>query len=330
MSAHIETAQAHTEPPQFELLVLQYRGLEVDFCWAWPPGESQVVLAQVLAAVEGVEAAFVAQLQACSLQRVEAGVQAVWQLAHGSAELVCSVNGKALAAGSALRLAHGDEIELGLMRLLVAMQPSDAFVLTDLDTQPGPVAARPDAEREGLARSDFTDLIALEPQESVPAPAQQAQPRSSAEAAPSSQDPLAVLHARYLAKLRNPALAEAEDHWQDLVRAEQLRQGDPMQQWMQAAGASPGLDDLLGQQHSIASVLESLDALGGSDVLAPEPFDSVMHLFAPENLRAQESLQSLVQHSLPGLSQREHHSMALDSAMPFVGGEAAFASSPKR
>jgi hypothetical protein len=92
---------------------------------------------------------------------------------------------------------------------------------------------------------------------------------------------------------------------------------------MQAAGPSHSLDDLLGQTHSIASVMEGLDTLGAVDVLAPEPFDSVMHLFAPEHLREHtpDSLEALVQRSLPGLTRREHHSLSLDSAMPFTGGE---------
>jgi hypothetical protein len=71
--------------------------------------------------------------------------------------------------------------------------------------------------------------------------------------------------------------------------------------------------------------MQGLDALGAADVLAPEPFDSVMHLFAPEHLReqGQDSLETLVQRSLPGLTRREHHSLSLDSVMPFTGGEDA-------
>ena len=127
------------------------------------------------------------------------------------------------------------------------------------------------------------------------------------------------------------ALGTIADIEPDLTdAADQARQVDPVQHWMKAAGSSSSLDDLLGQQHGIDSVIQGLDPLGGADVLAPESFDSVMHLFAPDGLRApvQESLQKLVQHSLPGLTQREHHSMSLDSAMPFTGGEHSAAPSP--
>ena len=36
-----------------------------------------------------------------------------------------------------------------------------------------------------------------------------------------------------------------------------------------------------------------------------------------------QSIESLVQRSLPGLTRREHHSLSLDSAMPLTGGEPA-------
>jgi hypothetical protein len=135
-------------------------------------------------------------------------------------------------------------------------------------------------------------------------------------------DPLVTLHGRYLDKLRNPTQGEAGEVWQDMVRGGPAHEVDPMQQWMQAAGKRTSLDDLLGQKHSIASVMDGLDPMGSSDVLAPEPFDSVIHLFAPENLRAPEhALHKQPHHSLPALTQREHHSMSLDSAMPMVGGE---------
>jgi hypothetical protein len=181
-------------------------------------------------------------------------------------------------------------------------------------------------------RSDFADLISMAPQELGPPPAAEVQPApedapAQASAAPPEptpdSDPLQALHARYLTRLRYPERDDAQDLWQDLVRGEQSKQADPMQQWMQAAGTAQGLDDLLGQSQHIASVMDGLDALGESDVLAPEHFDSVMHLFAPADLRqpAPEAQQTQMQHKLPGLTRREHHNLSVDSAMPFTGGE---------
>lgn len=133
-------------------------------------------------------------------------------------------------------------------------------------------------------------------------------------------DPLATLHKHYMRKLRNPTHNDELALWQDLVRGAQAQQIDPMQQWMQVAGDRPSLDDLLGQPQSIAAVIQSLDGLGANDLMGPVSHDSVLHLFAPEHLRApeQESLESLVRHSLPGLTLREHHRLALDSAMPHL------------
>jgi hypothetical protein len=233
-----------------------------------------------------------------------------------------------------------------------------AFDLTDLDALTD-VSQLTEGERYGTSRTDFGDLISLTPQEQLlPAtqterfPSKETEPSLAealaAGAAPSYSDkvsdllaqfgagaeqpkpeqalvhdPLQALHTQYLAKLRDPVRGDAQDLWMDIVRGASSTQADPMQQWMQAAGPSHSLDDLLGQSHTIASVIDGLDALGAVDVLAPEPFDSVMHLFAPEHLRVQpaDSLETLVQRSLPGLTRREHHSLSLDSVMPFTGGE---------
>lgn len=227
---------------------------------------------------------------------------------------------------------------------MVKVQPGSkadipGFDLKDLASQDD----RPSAsgtERYGQERSDFSDLISFQPEERVG----RLEPESGTAAAsatvaampaealrPGTEDPLHALHNAYLARLRDPVHADAQDRWQDLVRGGAARQSDPLQQWMQAAGNSHSLDDLLGQTHSIASVIDRLDALGSSDVLAPEPFDSVMHLFAPGQVPVpeQESLESLVQHSLPGLTRREHHSMSLDSAMPFTGGTEPSTENPR-
>ena len=408
--------------PSVELFVLQHRGQEVNHCWEWTQGPdtqtlpmlrpahqfpTQVGFDTILSGVPGLDADTLQQAAFCTLHRMGSPQQAVWVMGNSGHSLACSVNARMLATGSQLRLEHGDEIELGLTRLLVSLEPShempgradtdlpqrsslppsperaDAlpgFALTDLDAPPES-ATLIDPQHQGLKRSDIGDLISLDPEVSVPdsapptalatpyggTPTPELQPihapsvqpaqtalsvaehaTSYAESASSLQatllgranrpervgvaatDPLGDLHARYLDKLRNPTRADVGDAWQNLVRGDQARQVDPVQHWMKAAGSRSSLDDLLGQQHGIDSVIQGLDPLGGADVLAPESFDSVMHLFAPDGLRApvQESLQKLVQHSLPGLTQREHHSMSLDSAMPFTGGEHSAAPSP--
>ena len=342
--------------PQLEVFVLQHHGQDVDYAWQWPTGTSVVGFDTILSGLGRLAVPAPNRTLPCSLRRVGAPEQPLWLLVNSSPELVCTVNNQLLAFGSQLRLDHGDEIELGLTRMVVSLQPSQGLVYLqdvlastdqrseaelpafDLKTLAAPDDSPVGNEtaRYGRDRSDFGDLIALQPEErgrdegplpgptialAVPAEPQRAQP----------EDPLLALHQQYLARLRDPAHSDAQDRWQELVRGGQVRQPDPLQQWMQAAGSSHSLDDLLGQTHSIASVIDHLDALGSSDVLAPEPFDSVMHLFAPGHLAVptQESLESLVRHSLPGLTRREHHSVSLDSAMPFTGGAEPSTQIPK-
>jgi hypothetical protein len=378
----------HTTPrssPQLELLGLQYQGRAIDLTWQWPDQAFKVGFDAILGNLEDVDPDMLLHARYCSVQRAGTHNQPVWLLSNSSHEIVCSVNQHVLAAGSQLRLAHGDEIELGLTRFVVSLEPmptmphardvnlfpdrthsvatdeaGEPFDLTALDAL-ADITALTDAEAQGLRRTDFGDIISLTPLEQIPpeeaeqaAPSPDAEPSLAEALAAGKQpsyaekvsdllqqfgagakepkrkevltnDPLDALHALYLAKLRDPVHGDDQDLWSDIVRGDQHQQADPMQQWMQAAGSNPSLDDLLGQPHSIASVIQGLDALGAADVLAPEPFDSVMHLFAPEHLReqGQDSLESLVQHSLPGLTKREHHSLSLDSVMPFTGGEDA-------
>ncbi len=334
--------------PQIEVFVLQHHGQSVDFSWQWPAGAVEVGFDRIL---NGLEQAGLPVLNGplqCSLRCAGTPEQPVWRLVNSNPALACTVNQERLTCGSQLRLNHGDEIELGLTRMVVSLEPTHGLV-SPLEVAPSSQPSEADLpafdltalaipdeslvgnerERYGSDRSDFSDLIALHAGDSSPEPGRV--PDASAGAAeseaaepllPEADDPFQSLHQQYLERLRNPAHADDEDSWQETVRGAQASQSDPMEQWKHAAGDGHSLDDLLGQSPSIASVIERLDTLGNADVLEPESFDSVMHLFAPgyKPVPAQESLESLVQHSLPGLTRREHHSVSLDSAMPMTGG----------
>lgn len=139
-----------------------------------------------------------------------------------------------------------------------------------------------------------------------------------------SNDPLQILHAEYLKRLVDPAASDTSDLWQDVARAAAVANTDAWQHLKQSAGQQVHFDDLLGQSESIDDVLAGLDRVGDSNILSPESFDSVMHLFAPAHLQPPrpgtlDILQTLlppVAVDLPGLTRREHHSLSLDSAMP--------------
>jgi hypothetical protein len=260
--------------------------------------------------------------------------------------------------GAALGLMHHDATTNASAAAKAA--EDSAFRLTDLDAL-ADVTNLPENERYGVNRADFSDLISFTPEETIVTPAATvAAPVAPAEPSlqealdavnqpsyqdkvsdllaqfangedqaqkaqvPQEADPFEALHAQYLYKLRNPSHSDDALDWQDRVQGGQAKQPDPLGFWQDAADRTKkGLDDLLGQSQKIDVVLHALDPLGNSDVLKPEPYDSVMHLFAPENLRIEtdDTLEALVQRSLPGLTRREHHSLSLDSAMPFTGGE---------
>lgn len=324
---------------QLEVIVLQHHGQKVDFSWQWPAGVSEVGFDRILNGFAGLPV-LNGPLQ-FSLRCAGTPEQPLWLLVNSNPTLACTVNHERLTCGTQLRLNHGDEIELGLTRMVVSLEPTQGPVhpleLPATSSQPSAedlpafdltALAAPDAnqsssgpERYGRERSDFSDLISLESSSPQPTHAPDI-PAATEPLLPELDDPFLSLHQKYLDRLRDPVHADDEDRWQVTVRGVQASQTDPWEQWKDVARGSQSLDDLLGQSPSIASVIQRLDTLGNADVLEPEPFDSVMHLFAPgyKSVPAQESLESLVQHSLPGLTRREHHSVSLDSAMPLTGG----------
>lgn len=310
-------AHPRAEAQPLELLVLQHRGQVVDFAWQWPADALQAQLADILETLDGGAPDFLTPLRGCTLHREQEFAQTHWVLGNASADGVCSVNGSLLEAGSRLHLLHGDEIELGLTRMVVSLEPSEG--LADMPTR-----------REQSARFDLRALgeapVVDAPPQSTPAdPAPASTDPLTQLAADPLSDPLAALHHSYLETLRNPLHADTQDLWQDLVRARSATQAvDPMQHWMQAAGHSASLDDVLLPAQTMDAVIQGLNPLGGIDLLAAEPFESIMHLFAPEALRppAGSAHASAAPPGLPELTQREHHSLSLDSAMPFMGAAA--------
>ena len=337
---------ASTEAPAMQLYVVQHQGQEPSLVWTWPQHATRVGLDTVFAEAGLLDEHLHEQARLCTLENAGSSQSPIWLLSHGGTTLVCSVNGNILEKGSQIRLDHGDEIEFGLARLEVAMagranvQPpeialadsadasiDEQFELRDLDS---PISAvpLPGRERYGRERADFGELITTT-QDLLGQLGKEAEEASGTESA--ETDPLEVLHARYLAKLRNPSLGDQAINWQESELGDQSVMQDPMHRWMNQAGQQHSLDDLLGQSTNIDSVIEGLDPLATSDVTAPEIHDSVMHLFAPDDLRLQEQdpLELLIQRSLPTLTRSEHHSLSLDSAMPFIGGQGLPSTSEK-
>ena len=177
--------------PQLELLGLQYQGREIDLCWQWPDQAFKVGFDTILGSVADVDPDLLLHARYCSVHRAGTHNQPVWLLSNSSHEIVCSVNQHVLAAGSQLRLTHGDEIELGFARFVVALEAMPAMPLTrDIQPKPDPthtverdeanepfdltaldaladISALTDAEAQCLKRTDFGDIISMTPVEQV-------------------------------------------------------------------------------------------------------------------------------------------------------------------
>lgn len=315
---------------EFQLTDLRHRGLALDLRWAWRDGPDIQGLDSVLQGGISPPFAGIGDLASVTLHRGGPDGRSGWWVSNQGGTLACAVNGRLLDPGDQQRLDHGDVIEVGLTRLRVVSEAlqDGARKPTTQDAAPAPRAAAALDDPPGVAgtRSDFGDLIALDvaDREVADSSGSSSSPTGSAAdvvAAAKVDDPLHALHARYLAKLHDPA-QDGENHpWQDVVLTHRSMSTDPLKQWMDAAAEQQGVDDLLEQPQSIASVIEGLDALCASDVLSPVLHESVMHLFAPESMRARGV--SAMSGGLPGLTRREHHSLSPDSAMPLPGARTA-------
>lgn len=270
--------------PSLELLVLQHHGQDVDYVWTCPAHITECGLDKVLEGLGSADPGLLTMLRSCILQRM-GSQQPIWVLGNTSPRLACSVNRKRLTLESHVRLDHGDEIEVALTRMVVSLAPAQ----------------------------DSTASVLLQAVE---------QPERVQSLSPAN-DPLHDLHTRYLEKLKNPHQADMAEAWQDMVRSAQAEHIDPLQKWMDAAASQPTLGDLLQPLRSMEQLVQGMDTLSSKDLLAPESFENILQLFAPEQLRQQvkDAVRGLPQGALPELTQREHHTLSLDSAMPFIGGK---------
>lgn len=321
---------------KFELHGLYQHGQPFDGIWQWSGSAPSVHFEDILRAALPSGVGLMPCLDACTLHSISEQEPAGWSIRTDTTEIAVSINGQPLALGVMHQLQHGDMIEVGLYSFrvqstapaLLAESPLPDFQLTDLDPM-----------LRTQRRENFCDLIAPEPR--TAAPDVQMQPHHTADQSQTT-DVLHMLHAQYLRKLHDPTYNGDEVHWQALVQqSESTVSADPLQELVTTAmreGAGSGLSDLLGQTNSIHDVLASLDDAVTIDFMVPDKFDSVIHLFAPTQPQltestnplqamAETSLAQLVQSSLPGLTLREHHSLSLDSAMPFLAGDSTTAPS---
>ena len=311
----------------FQLIGLQHHGQALDWQWDGSTAQTETPLSQVLQTLDSLSPAVRAQAHALQLQRHPGAQADTWWLYGAAGDWVCTLNGKALPRQQTLRLNDGDVIEIGFVRLQVKLQAA-AFELVDLALGEGLQQSREGSQKPDDDISDLisdsaadADFLSPVPSTDVADPA-----KNNLLADKASVDPLSSLHEAYLRRLRSPLYNDPQEHWQSIQRTERMQTQDPLQHLQKLAGADPGLSDLLGQSHNIEDTMASFDQLSAVDILAPEPFDSLMHLFAPDEFVPPHPSQANAASSaeraetmdalLPGLTRREHHSLSLDSAMP--------------
>lgn len=311
----------------FQLKGVKHHGQVFSKIWKAPQPFCDTSFAEVLHTLDITSPDVLEQARTITLRPIGDSDAGVWWLCCGSSDLVCTWNGKPLLDDQQVRMGDGDEIEVGFTRFQVVLNTDQSldsvstpikdslFELSDLD---GSRWVHLGAEQLQRSDSDISDLLV----DTEPDLSQQAdEPIQQAIGNAPSQDPLQNLHADYLRRLRSPFHTDPIDAWQDIERAERTSSQDAFVSLMKAAGPRPGLDDLLGQSHRIEDVMAGFNGLGDRNILAPEKFESVFYLFAPKEFVTAKPLLLVdatvaLDFVLPAITQREHHSLSLDSAMP--------------
>ncbi len=309
------------------LRITHCRGVAVDAVWSWPTGRQQVSVQEVLAVLDEPSESWLEE--ALKIVVVQEGAN-VWRLSQASDLMLCTCNGVPLKAGQTVLLQHHDALELGLCHLQVLTEPEHphgANTAWVADFEWGQLVARHGAGRapsvpDAVPADAVMDLLpdALDAARPQLAPQiTQVQPQVRV-AVPLDSTPQQTgltdveqafqgLHAQYLQRLMDPLSPMGLPSWQAMATHQSGQASDPFQDILDQAEQGPTIPQLLGQSVQIQSVMSQLDALAEGDILEPEAHVSVLHLFAPEELR------DAVTHQVPSLNRQEHHGMALDSAM---------------
>ena len=152
-----------------------------------------------------------------------------------------------------------------------------------------------------------TTATAVAPASAEPsAQATQAEPPVSEEGQDPAAELMRHLHAEYLRLMHNPGEPVAAMNW-SLRDNPPQRDEQTLHDLTQDAARFESLYDILGHGADIQTILDSLDTLSDTNVLAEDPKVNVLRLFAPDDLLMQET-------RLPGLTRREHHALSADSA----------------
>jgi hypothetical protein len=274
--------------------------------WSWPKGRDCVFFDEILSNQSGLGNFMLEHGKSLAIECVVVANVRTWWLQNQVDSLVCVVNACELKPGLKQRLNDCDVVEFGFSRFDISIDAaysSSSELSSDLLKE---------FDLTDLAKGDKSlDFLLAEDRFAINQKSMQAaQVDETADA-----DVFGQLHAQYLRQLENPwGASSSESAWLDVSRGNQKSSFDPMQALMMQAQGRTDLADLLGEHEHILSVMQSLGLHDAKDMLTPEKFPSVMKLFAPLGL--QEGNERMdAGHQVPGLTQREHHSVSLDSVI---------------
>lgn len=306
------------------------QGSPLDVVWSWPDETRQTGLDKVLAPLFETAPDWLAEAGKILLHRVSPISR---ELEVCSAQLLCTRNAVPLQTGQRVPLQHADLLELGMCRLQVlepghhrgddSTDTATAFEWQDLIERHAGVATpaapgQAPGDVRHLLQDALQDVQQGRQQDGGPAArsviaqvSQEAPPDEPALDWPEAADEdLQRLHAQYLRRLTDPLSTADLPPWQGISTRQHGQHPDPFQDLVDKSLQGPEMAALLGQSAHINSVLARLDPVAGSNILQPERFESVLHLFAPAALR-----EGSARPQVPSLNRLEHHGMTLDSDM---------------
>ena len=265
-----------------------------------------------------------------------------WQLSNEKAGLVFALNGRRIALGETIALRAGDELEIGLVRLVVEAADSTGamadgepwswpaarskaereFALQDLAGTP---VARPVSVETGRAAEDPFSVLGMDaalspvpedpwlallgsdpgPRASVSGPAWAGQPPD--QSAQSALPLLDQLHEEFVRAVRDPAGLPGTWDWAETAH-DQPGQAHSFEALCEEARPFALLRDILEPRQDIDMLIDQFPSVGEDDLLALDGEPDVLRLFAPE-------LVAGLAPGVPDLTRREHHALAADSAV---------------
>ncbi len=322
-----------------QIRLVRSHGYATDAAWPLVPGDAFSMRDTFAASPVPLSPEDWAAASQCRARSVGTALDdtATWCLVNGAGDLACAINQRLLQRGEKAPLHAGDVIELGLLQFVVEEQTASpihsdrhahaAFKLTDLlDADSSPNAAVPLARHSLQAKTSrqlidahadpFDDIADAAYRIDVAAPAVRAHAEparpdaADGTAADEADDPtddvMRHLHAEYLRLMHNPNEPVAAMDWSrhDLSPR---HADETLHDLTQDAARFESVYDILGHSADIEAILNGLDTLNDTDVLAEDPRVNVLRLFAPADLLVQET-------GLPSLTRREHHALSADSA----------------